>query len=50
MEETKNSGKESPSQYNRNMDGVSPAASASMRMMGTTEFTRNWVELRLMGQ
>ena len=50
MEEIKYSGKESPSQYNRNMDGMSPAASASMRMMGTTEFTRNWVELRLMGQ
>ena len=28
MEEIKYSGKESPSQYNRNMDGMSPASAA----------------------
>ena len=50
MEEMKYSGKESPSYNNRNMESISPAASIHQRMMGSTEFCRNWVELRLMGQ
>lgn len=50
MEEVKYSGQESPANPNRNMDSVSPGASYQARMTGPTEFIRNWVELRLMGQ
>ena len=38
------------SPFNRNNDSVSPGASYYGRMTGPTEFSRNWVELRLMGQ
>ena len=50
MEEVKYLGSESPMNANRNMESVSPGASYHARMTGPSEFVRNWVELRLMGQ
>ena len=51
MEEVKYGGNESPTNMNRNMESVSPGNSYHVaRLAGTTEFCRNWVELRLMGQ
>ena len=54
MEEVKHSGKESPAYNNtannRNLESMSPAVSMQRMLGQTTEFTRNWVELRLMGQ
>ena len=54
MEEVKYGGSESPNYFNRNnnnMESVSPGNSyMAARMPGSSEFFRNWVELRLMGQ
>ena len=54
MEELKQSAiSESPAMPNRNMESVSPGTSYHRQqtlMGGPTEFIRNWVELRLMGQ
>ena len=52
MEELKQSAvSESPHLPNRNMESVSPGTSYQMtRLNGPTEFSRNWVELRLLGQ
>ena len=50
MEEVKHSGKESPAYNQRNLESMSPAVSMQRMLGQTAEFTRNWVELRLMGQ
>lgn len=51
MEEVKYSGTDSPAYPVRNADSVSPGTSyTAARMTGPTEFVRNWVELRLLGQ
>ena len=50
MEEVKYGGGESPTNINRNNESVSPGNSYQARMTGASEFCRNWVELRLMGQ
>ena len=49
MEEQKFMGS-ADSPFNRNNDSVSPGTSYYGRLTGPTEFSRNWVELRLMGQ
>ena len=38
------------SPLNRNNDSVSPSTTYYGRMTGPSEFSKNWVELRLMGQ
>ena len=44
-------GNESPANPLRNADSVSPGTSyTAARMSGPSEFVRNWVELRLLGQ
>ena len=52
MEEVKYGSSESPTYMNRNVESVSPGNSVyqAARMTAPSEFCRNWVELRLMGQ
>ena len=51
MEELKHSRADSPSNQMRNMESVSPGTTSyHARLTGPSEFVRNWVELRLMGQ
>jgi len=51
MEEAKyTGGTDSPTIRDRNMESTSPGNSYYARMTGPTEFNRNWVELRLLGQ
>jgi hypothetical protein len=51
MEEIKYmGGNDSPSNIRGNMESVSPGNSYYARLTGPSEFSRNWVELRLMGQ
>ena len=51
MEEVKQYGADSPSNPQRHVESVSPGTSyTAARMTGPSEFTRNWIELRLLGQ
>lgn len=51
MEEVKYSGTESPANPLRRTESISPGLNYSTnRLTGPSEFVRNWVELRLLGQ
>ena len=51
MEEVKYSSTDSPANPMRNTESVSPGLGhTANRLTGASEFVRNWVELRLLGQ